>query len=236
MHLITGVLSIIGVAIVGFIGHVLAYDFCERAPALARWLLAIAAERLPLANRARYAEEWAAHLVDCNGVCAKLRHAFGCLWCARRVRRQTFKAMTLSVSFILPTIGQAIVETNLYEVGVLLWLFQFFARTKPTKHGYIGVLTLLFWLRVFVDARGRSGLTGSKFANFICVAKSEDWVPTAIILTIEGESIELIAVLRSLGNSLKAFLAKIAQTLNTEVEPQQVTRKIDGPAINRRNS
>lgn len=68
MHLITGVLSIIGLAIVGFTGHVLAHDFCERAPALARGLLAIATKWLPPANRARYAEEWAAHLADCKGL------------------------------------------------------------------------------------------------------------------------------------------------------------------------
>jgi hypothetical protein len=229
MHLITGVLSMIGVAIVGFIGHVLAHDFCERAPTLARGLLAIAIKWLPPVNRERYAEEWAAHLNDCEGTFAKLRHAFGCLWCAHRIRRQTFKAITLSVTFDLPTIGQAAARTNLYEAGVLLWLYQLFARTKPTNYAYVGALTLLFWRRVFVDARKRSGVTGAEFSNFIRATRREDWVPTAITLTIDGKSIELIALLRNLGNSLKALLAKIVQTLDVEVKPPEKPQ-IDGPA------
>ncbi len=231
MHLITGVLSIVGVAIVGFIGHVLANDFCERAPTLARWLLAIATKRLPLATRARYGEEWAAHLADCEGVCAKLRQGFGCLWCAHDMRRQTFKAMTLSVSFNLPTIGQAVVRTNLYEVGVLFWLYWLFARTKPTNYAYVGALTLLFWRRAFLDARERSGVTERQFADFIRATKREDWVPTAITLTTEGKRIEFISLLRGLGNSLKAFVAKIAQALNVEVKSGEKP-KTDGPAAN----
>jgi hypothetical protein len=230
VELITGVLSMIGVAIVGFIGNILAHDFCERAPALARWLITIATRWLPPTNRARYAEEWAAHLAECAGVCAKLRHAFGCLWCAHRMRRQTFKAMTLSVSFNLPDIGQAVVRTNLYEAGVLFWLYQLFARTKPTNYAYIGALTLLFWRRVFVDAHARSGVTGSQFASFLRDAKREHWTPTAMTLTIEGKRIELITLLRSLGNSLKAFLDKIAQALNVEMAPTGEKPKIDGVA------
>lgn len=57
-------------------------------------------------------------------------------------------------------------------------------------------------------------------------------MPTAITLTIEGERVELIALLRSLGNSLKAFLAKIVQALNVGVEPPGEKPKIDGPATN----
>jgi hypothetical protein len=130
MHLIAVVLSFIGAAIIGVIVHVVAHDFCEQAPTLARWLLSFATKWLPPAKRERYAEEWAAHLVECEGVLAKLRHAIGCLWCARRMRRQTYREIGLGVCFNLPGVGQACVRTNLYEVGVLLWFYRPFARTK----------------------------------------------------------------------------------------------------------
>src|SRR5580692_10085519 len=102
MYLIMGVLSAIGIMIVGFLGHVIAHDFCERAPTLARWLLSIAIKWLTPNLRERYSEEWAAHLADCEGILGKLTHAFGCLWCARRLRRRELTSVTLRVAFDLP--------------------------------------------------------------------------------------------------------------------------------------
>jgi hypothetical protein len=214
MHLITGVLSAIGVALIGLIGHIVAHDFCERTPALGRWLLSIATNWLPPSIRERYAEEWAAHLAERQGVIAKLHHAFGCLWCARRLRHQEFKGMTLRVSFNLPALGPVVVQTNVYELGIVLWLYQLFRRTKPTNYAYVGALTLLFWRRIYVDARERSGVTGQDFARFLKDSKRGDWVPTAIQLTLDNQTIDLIRLLRACGHSLAKMLKQMVKALS----------------------
>jgi hypothetical protein len=142
VHLIAVVLSVIGAAIVGFSGHVVAHDFCERAPTLARWLISFATKRLPPSNRERYTEEWAAHLAECEGVLAKLGHAIGCLWFTRSIGRQTYKEMALGVSFDMPGIGQMSVRADFHDLGVLVWLNRLFPYTKATHSAYVGALTL----------------------------------------------------------------------------------------------
>jgi hypothetical protein len=208
MELVTSVLSLIGVAIVGFIGHIVAHDFCERTSTLARWLISFATKRLPPAKREHYMEEWTAHLDECEGVLAKLLHAIGCVWGAPSIRRQMYKDVGLRMSFNLPGIGQASVRTNVYEVSVLMW-FSRFTRTKATNFAYkatnfayLGTLVLLFLVRAFVDAHERSGVTSDQFFNAIFTkTKPDDWVPTAINLTMPGESIELIGSLQASCNS-----------------------------------
>jgi hypothetical protein len=197
MELVTGVLSVISVAIVGFIGHIIAHDFCELAPTLARWLISFATKRLPPASREHYMEEWTADLYEREGVLAKLWHAIGCVWGAPSIRRQTYKDVGLRMSFNLPGIGQASVRTNLFEVGVLMW-FSKFTGTKATNFAYLGALVSFFLRRAFVDARERSGVTGEQFLNAIFTkTKRDDWVPTAINLTMRGESIDLLGHMRA---------------------------------------
>jgi hypothetical protein len=195
MHLIAVVLSFIGAAIIGVIGHVIAHDFCERAPTLARWLISFATKRLPPANRERYTEEWAAHLAECEGVLAKLGHAIGCLWCARRMRRQTYREIGLCVSFNLPGVGQAYMRTDFYEVGVLLWFYQLFARTNAPIIAYLVAVAVLFFRRLSFPER--KGLTDKQIANFLKDTKRGDWMPTSINFTMQGESVELIGFLRA---------------------------------------
>jgi hypothetical protein len=63
--------------------HIIALELCTHAPSLARRLVAIATARLPPVLRARYEEEWLAHLCECPGPLAKLLHGIECVVCAR---------------------------------------------------------------------------------------------------------------------------------------------------------
>jgi hypothetical protein len=207
VHLIAVVLSVIGVAIVGLFGHVVAHDFCELAPTLARWLISFATKRLPPTRRAHYMEEWTADLDEREGVLAKLWHAIGCVWCAPSIRRQLYKDVRLRMSFNLPGIGQASLRTNLFEVRVVMrfWfvLMCFFMLMRLSKAiaypiAYFGALVAWFFLnRAFVDVHERSGVTREQFTNAITKTKRDDWMPTAINLTMQGESFDLLGGMRT---------------------------------------
>ncbi|TGQ32382.1 hypothetical protein [Mesorhizobium sp. M00.F.Ca.ET.216.01.1.1] len=69
--------TIILIVILGLVVSLL-YDSCG---GLARWLIRTAAGRLAREERERFREEWMAHLDECYGKLAMLRHALGC-WIA----------------------------------------------------------------------------------------------------------------------------------------------------------
>jgi hypothetical protein len=72
----------------GFFGHVVAHDFCEITPIISRKIIKAAASRLPTSIRERYREEWVADLQAQSGAVARLAWSLGCLWSARRMRRE----------------------------------------------------------------------------------------------------------------------------------------------------
>src|SRR5262249_52435152 len=85
----------------GFAGHVVAHDFCVAAPRICKQIVAAAVRLLPKRDRDRFYEEWMADLDEREGTIAKLRHALGCLYCARSMsrlaRRHRIKSVTLVV-------------------------------------------------------------------------------------------------------------------------------------------
>jgi hypothetical protein len=85
------VISLAGALVAGLVsaiaGHFVAHDLYEAAPKHAKRLLSHAVRILPESDRERYAEEWLAHLRECEGVFAKFRHAIECLFIARKLRR-----------------------------------------------------------------------------------------------------------------------------------------------------
>jgi hypothetical protein len=80
-----GVLGVLGSVFV----HILALDIHGHAPAFAARLVALAVRLLPPEQRARYQEEWFAHLDEAPGALAKLAHALGCLRAAHGVAKAT---------------------------------------------------------------------------------------------------------------------------------------------------
>jgi hypothetical protein len=72
----------------GFLGHVVAHDFCEVTPMISRKIIEAAASRLPASIRERYREEWRADLQAQSGALAKLAWSLGCLRSTRRLRRE----------------------------------------------------------------------------------------------------------------------------------------------------
>jgi hypothetical protein len=67
----------------------LASELLARAPRLSRWLVHRAARRLPDQDRARYCEEWLAHVDELPGAFGKVRHGLGCYFIAARSIRRT---------------------------------------------------------------------------------------------------------------------------------------------------
>ena len=84
-------LTTVVVAVLGAIGavvlHLIASDLHHQAPILASRLIKRAARCLPGHIRARYEEEWLAHLQECETAVAKLSHGMACFLCARSLRR-----------------------------------------------------------------------------------------------------------------------------------------------------
>jgi hypothetical protein len=87
MDLITSLGTVIAAAATAVGTHFVAHDLYKGAPTHARRLLDHAVKLLPEADRARYQEEWLAHLQDCEGVLCKFRHAFECWLVAHKLRR-----------------------------------------------------------------------------------------------------------------------------------------------------
>jgi hypothetical protein len=88
MGLVNSIVDWVVAFCTGFFGNVVAHDFCEAAPMFSKRLLDIAIAQLPRELKDRYVEEWHADLRDRAGSLAKLNWAFGCVMCARRMKRE----------------------------------------------------------------------------------------------------------------------------------------------------
>lgn len=87
MELLNAIFAPVVAFVSGFIGHLIAHDFCEVTPMLSRKIVNAAASILPASIRDRYLEEWRADLNDRPGTLAKLSWSIGCVLCARRLAR-----------------------------------------------------------------------------------------------------------------------------------------------------
>jgi hypothetical protein len=96
--------------VTGFLGNVLAGDFCATAPMTSMKLIEAAAARLPVSIRDRYLEEWRADVDAQQGAIRKVVWALGCFISAYRLRRETFRDRVRRVSheLVLPS-GERIV-------------------------------------------------------------------------------------------------------------------------------
>lgn len=87
MELLIVMILIVGSFIVGIVGNVIASELYDSAPSLAHRLIEIAVGRLPEHDRARFREEWNAHIDECSSKLGKLWHAAGCLFGAHAVAK-----------------------------------------------------------------------------------------------------------------------------------------------------
>jgi hypothetical protein len=110
MELLNSIIGGLLAFITGFMGHVIAHDFCEVVPMISKKLVETAASQLPPSMRDRYSEQWCADLHDQPGTIAKLMWSMGCIICVYRMRREEVieRAQRTSFQFIVST-GDAIV-------------------------------------------------------------------------------------------------------------------------------
>lgn len=119
MGFLTSLLEWFVAFVAGFLGHVVAHDFCEVTPMISEKIIEAAASQLPVSIRDRYLDEWRADLWDQPGTIAKLEWAFGCFWSARRLRLQDARASwnRMSMGFTFEN-G----ETVRLDIATLTWL------------------------------------------------------------------------------------------------------------------
>jgi hypothetical protein len=105
----------------GIFIHLIASDLMVLVPSLARRSIERAVRKLPEEWRARYEEEWKAHLSECEGTLSMLWHALCCLVVARSVA-QICKGHTLIESELVENEGTAL-EFRVHGVGSISMSF-----------------------------------------------------------------------------------------------------------------
>jgi hypothetical protein len=145
MGTLTGIFGAVAAFITGFVGHVVAHDFCEVAPMLSKKLIEFAASYLPRSIRDRYLEEWRADLQAQPGTVAKLAWSLGCLRSSFQLRRQARidRIRRTTFQFVLST-GEVVVA----NVSTLVFLLRIVkARRVTNKYHIPAILTATFiWL------------------------------------------------------------------------------------------
>jgi hypothetical protein len=99
MELISSLLAALCAFLGAITAHFVAHDAYSKCPRYAHKLIQRAARMLSPLARKRYEEEWLAHLQECDGVFAKLQHAFECLLCARKLAASTRPPQPIEYKF-----------------------------------------------------------------------------------------------------------------------------------------
>ena len=73
--------------VLGVCATLIVEELHAHSTSIARWLIRRAARRVPEGHRARFHEEWMAHLNDAGTVLRKLSHAMGCLYAAHDIAK-----------------------------------------------------------------------------------------------------------------------------------------------------
>jgi hypothetical protein len=142
MELIISALAAVCAFLGSIAAHFIAHDAYFKAPKYARRLIAHAARKLPPLDRARYEEEWLADLHERDGVLAKLRHAFECVLCARKLAGTVSHRAPQVVQFVFSRRGDfekdsvtgEPVETDLSTGLFAAYAFSLFAE-RPEMTG-----------------------------------------------------------------------------------------------------
>jgi hypothetical protein len=79
------ILIFVALFMVGIFGNLIASDLYDRCPSIARWIVSYAVLRLPESDRARYHEEWCAHIDECSSNLGMVWHALGCPFAAGKL-------------------------------------------------------------------------------------------------------------------------------------------------------
>jgi len=188
MAFLNTILAAIGGFLAGFVGHVTAHDFCAAVPKWSQKLILLAVRRLEPRDRARYHEEWLADLEERPTVIAKLKHAIGCMRCARKMRQQSGSLSRLHVR--LEFVGSGHIELDGRSALLVLHLLNGIRRTvlvadkmpriahRPIK--FVG--TNLLMLRCYREARSVDLRAVRRSMQMACSKET-----TAIRAYIDGE-------------------------------------------------
>lgn len=105
---LTWILGLLGAVALGLVKD----EISAWLPRLARWCVCRAANRMP--DRARWREEWLAHLDDCPGKLGQLVHAFGVLGISQSRRLRFW----LGALRYLPGIRWSVIDGFVTFVGM----------------------------------------------------------------------------------------------------------------------
>jgi hypothetical protein len=154
----------------GVLVNALFNELLEWQPRFRIWLLRVAVRRLPESDRARYLEEWAAHLDECPGTFSKLFMVLGFMWAARGIaldlkqgRAVTTKGKTTNV----PSPRPSLPASNALEYLSLRVAHVFLLAEFYTKVFYQRKLSRLVTEIIFVVAAILSGVLADKMLGAI---------------------------------------------------------------------
>ena len=147
MELIGSIFGMVCAFVSGFVGHVVAHDFCEMVPMISKHLIQNAARALPESVRERHLEEWLADLNDCKGTFAKLKWACGCFLCAHRIRREARRDQLGAITVVVEFDGHGSIELDFVTVLVLHDLMNGANRLYKLPRPFLG-RAIFWWIRV----------------------------------------------------------------------------------------
>ncbi len=132
---------LVGSAIAGIVGNMIASELYDRAPMLARWIVNRAVRHVPQEHQERYEEEWLSHLDDCEGKISQVFHACGCMRASYRLKNVgSSKQHYVNRSRIKNTLnkhhwnGHLLMNYSFHEASPRLWTafksFEFRVRLR----------------------------------------------------------------------------------------------------------
>jgi hypothetical protein len=118
MEFVIAMILVAGSFIAGIIGNLVASEIYAHSRRLANWVVRGAAARIPESERSRYVEEWRSHLDECDGNLTGLWHAFGCLYCAKKLapKEPFLKKPREKIAVLLLSSGLRFGEANLKRI------------------------------------------------------------------------------------------------------------------------
>jgi hypothetical protein len=89
MGLVSWIFSALGTIALAVVVQLITDEISGRTPRLAKWMIELAARRLPEPLRSRYQSEWLQDLEDIGGTLSRLKFGIGCLISVRSLIRDT---------------------------------------------------------------------------------------------------------------------------------------------------
>ena len=197
MEIVKTVVAAVLSFIAGFTSHVLAHDFCERTPRMARWIIAKAVAHMPPHLRERYSEEWSAALAETDGVLAKFKHVVGCLRSVRRFHINALRQVRFDAHFNFSSAGRVCLSVDFYQLS---WCMMF-VRNNPNFLRRISMFALaaFFLSKLMVALKRQNQLNMGQFRKALSAFNKDTIVPERVDFCLGSAKCDVMAIYKQHG-------------------------------------